>query len=134
MTAPAPSTGLAGPLELYMTCTENRVEDNYEGGLVLLQGVRHAVPAVAGQLADSRLVLSAVHDEFMRQFPVTRDEKQARYFRITVEEVAVEDLPPDPDAPVELYDAEGRRRNSDGSLMLPIQYRPGASPDAEPTT
>lgn len=80
-----------------MRCTENRVEDDYDGGLVLLQ-------VIAGQhsdeLVDGRTVLSFKHDEPMRGYPVTREEKQARVFRITLEECTWADVPPAIVAPV----------------------------------
>lgn len=101
-------------IELFMRCTENRVEDDYDGGLVLLQAIKGQRPEIAPDILDSRLVLSAAHDPFMRQFPVTRDEKQARHFKITIEEVPVSDVPADPNASPELYNRDGMRVDATG--------------------
>jgi hypothetical protein len=90
------STVRAPKREVYVYCAENQVEDEYDGGRVLFAPVR-------GQpnddIADGRLALSFKHDEPMRDYPVTREEKRKRFFRITVEEVDEADLPPDPNAP-----------------------------------
>lgn len=101
-------------LELFMRCTENRVEDDYDGGLVLLQAVRGQRAEIAPDVIDSRLVLSAAHDAFMRQFPVTREEKQGRFFKITCEEVTADELPPDPSAEPELFNRDGVRVDAKG--------------------
>jgi hypothetical protein len=79
-----------------MRCTENRVEDDYDGGPVIFQ-------VIAGQqsdeYADGRLVLSFIHDTPMEAYPRTREEKQERFFKITLEEIAYSEVPPDPKAP-----------------------------------
>lgn len=79
-----------------MRCTENRVEDDYDGGLVLFQ-------VIAGQqsddYADGRLALSFTHDTAMEAYPMTREDKQSRFFRVTLEEVPFSQVPPDPRAP-----------------------------------
>lgn len=108
-------------IEVFMRCTENRVEDDYDGGLVLLQGVKGQRPEIAGEIVDARLVLSAAHDAFMRRFPVTRDEKQARYFRVTIKEVPLSDVPPDPDAKPELFNKAGERVDASGR---PLTFDP----------
>lgn len=108
---------VARKLALFMRCTENRVEDDYDGGLVLLQGIKGQTPDIAASVLDARLVLSAAHDDFMRQFPVTREEKQDRYFRITVEEVAFADVPRDPNAPAEIFNAAGEQIDANGQLI-----------------
>lgn len=81
------------PRVVYMRCTENRVEDDYDGGIVLFQ-------VIAGQpsddYADGRLVLSFKHDTPMEAYPVTREEKQTRFFRVTLEEVPFSEVPPEP--------------------------------------
>lgn len=102
---------------LFMRCTENRVEDDYDGGIVLLQGIAGQYPAVADAIVDTRLVISARHDDFMRLFPVARDEKQSRYFRLVVEEVALEDVPADPNAPPEVYNERGEQVDRDGRVV-----------------
>jgi hypothetical protein len=86
----------APPLVIYMQCKENAVENDYEGGLLLFTAVR---AGTADKLVDARVVLSCKEDALMRDYPVTREEKQGRFFRVTVEEVPLADLPPDPDAP-----------------------------------
>lgn len=111
------STLLTQPVVIFMRCTENRVEDDYDGGLLLLQGVKGQQREIVAELNDSRLVLSAVNDEFMRLFPVTREEKQSRFYRITVEEVSYADVPPDPNAPPALFNADGQRVNAHGDLL-----------------
>jgi hypothetical protein len=79
-----------------MRCTENRVEDDYDGGLVLFQ-------VIAGQqsddYADGRLAISFNHDTPMEAYPRTREEKQSRFFRVTLEEIPYSEVPPDPKAP-----------------------------------
>jgi hypothetical protein len=78
--------------ELYMRVLENNVENDYEGGIVHLMGVRCSAML---DFADARMTLSYNKDEPMRQFPVTREEKQKRHFKITIEEVDICDVPPD---------------------------------------
>lgn len=84
------------PRILYMRCTENRVEDDYDGGVVLLQAVERQE---GRDLLACNLVMSFATDEPMLGFPVSREEKQARFFRLVLEDVDESDLPPDPNAP-----------------------------------
>jgi hypothetical protein len=82
-------------ITVYLRCTENDVENDYEGGRIVLKPVRGQM--IRG-LIDGAVVLSMDSDAFLRQFPVTRDEKQQRAYRVTIEEIEMADLPPDPDA------------------------------------
>lgn len=133
---PGPSAvpARARPRVIYMRCTENRVEDDYDGGLVLF------LP-VAGQptdeLVDGRLVLSFKHDEPMHEYPVTRDEKQRRVYRVTLEEVSLADVPPDPRAPkspsafellTQARDAAARDGNQALAAQLTQQLGDGVAP------
>jgi hypothetical protein len=81
---------------IFMRCTENRVEDEADGGLLILQGI-------AGQptddYRDARVVLSFTHDEPMRAYPVTRDEKRVRVFEVTVTETTRDAVPVMPSVP-----------------------------------
>jgi hypothetical protein len=77
---------LETPIVLYTRCTENQVEDDYEGGRVLLQLIieEHVKPA---GLLGVNVVLGCETDKFMYQFPATRQEKQQRWFKVSIEEV-----------------------------------------------
>lgn len=99
MTTPVtdPVVSRAPTREFYMQCRENHVEDDYEGGLVLLAAIRAGTSLT--DFIDVRLVASAANDRVMFDYPVTRDDKRQRFFRVTVEEVDYTELPPDPNAP-----------------------------------
>lgn len=85
------------PLTIYLRCTENDIEHDYDGGRVLFKPVRAGLP---GGVIDGGFVLSASSDDFLAQFPTTRADKQGTFYRLTLEEVAADQLPPDP-APVD---------------------------------
>lgn len=102
---------------LYMTCVENDEPNNYDGGKVLLIACRGQRPEILGQLTDARLMLMCVYDEFMRQFPVSREAKQEVAFRITIDEIPVAELPPDPDAPLDLFNGRGEQVDAAGNLV-----------------
>lgn len=93
------TSATTAPRVLFFRCAENRVEDDHDGGLVLFQPVRGQIPEQLEQLQDFRLALSFKHDEPMRAYPVTRDEKNSRFYRMTLEEVTEAELPPGPDKP-----------------------------------
>jgi hypothetical protein len=81
------------PRVVFMRCTENGVENDSDGGLVLFQ---HVQGQLTDDLIDSRLALSFALDAPMYDYPVTRVEKQARCFKLTIEEIPIEALPPKP--------------------------------------
>lgn len=109
------------PLQIFMRVTENRVADDYDGGLVLLQAIKGQVPEVAKRILDSRLVISAADDAFMATFPwKSRQAKQARFFRLTLEEIPVEQVPPDPNAEPELFNKDGVRVDRAGIPVPPV--------------
>ena len=119
-------------ITLYMRCVENDVHHGYDtpdnghdGGKVVLMAARGQLPDVAAELLDARTVIVVKHNEILQLFPQTRDEKQTTFFEVTVRQVPFDQVPADPDAPkVDLYDAQGRKRNPNGTLVIPIQMRP----------
>lgn len=84
---------MAPALTLYLRCTENDVEHDFDGGRVVFKPVNAGRPV---ELVDGFVVLSASTDAFLRQYPATRDEKQAAYFKLTLEPVDASALPPAP--------------------------------------
>lgn len=95
------------PFSVNLTCTENNVEHDYDGGLVLLQ-IGHVPPAAQapGILFNGFNVAMNFTDDGdrdtrteMHAFPRTRAEGRMRWFRVTVEEV---DDPRPPEDPVAL--------------------------------
>ncbi len=113
MTAPS----ISAPLVIYTRCTENDVENDYEGGRIIFTKIAGQTPDVHANVLGCNVVISAANDPFMRQYPVTRDEKQTRFFKVTLEEIALADVPPDPNAPPELFNKAGARVNANGDLV-----------------
>lgn len=84
------------PLILHTRCTENHVEDDSDGGRVLLQMIvePHVKPdAILG----ANIVLGYERDDPMRAFPTTREEKQDRWYKVTIEEESPIPAPPPPE-------------------------------------
>lgn len=118
---------------IYFRCTENDVEHDYDGGRVLLGAVQ---AQETNELAGGNLVLVFNHDEPMREFPVSRADKQGKYYRVTVEEVTEADLPPDPTLPkppsafdmlVAARDAATREGNEELAASLTRQLSDGVA-------
>jgi hypothetical protein len=104
--APSPSPVLT----LYMLVTENDVANRGDGGKLLLQSIVNGQNAGYVQESEdgpkqsiivaANLVLSAAADSFLLAFPWKgKKSKEGRPYRITVEEVAWSDVPPDPTKP-----------------------------------
>jgi len=79
-----------------MRCTQNDVENDYDGGVVLLQQIQGQP---TDDVIDGRVAMSCRHDSFMYNYPVTREDKQQRFFKVTIEEIPEGEVPPDPRAP-----------------------------------
>lgn len=106
------------PLTVFFRCVENRAPDEYDGGLIHFGMVAGQLPEIRDNVIDARISLSAKHDSFMHTFPwKSRRAKQTRFFRLTLEEVTLDQVPPDPDAPPELYNADGARVDRNGNLI-----------------
>lgn len=120
--APSPRPTLV----IFMRVTENGAAHDYEGGSVILSAIAGQDPALREVLNDGRLVLASSSNGFLETFPwKSRAAKQARHFKLTLEEVPFEQVPVDPMAvAAELYDGQGRRLNRNGTLMIPIQMKP----------
>lgn len=92
-------SGRLVPFSVFMRCTENDVEYDYDGGKVLLQAIGHQHVA---DLNACNFVLNVSRDgerdarTVMHAFPVTRPEMKGRYFKITCEEIDCP-IPPEPE-------------------------------------
>lgn len=86
------------PFHVYARCTENDIEYDWDGGKVLLQAIGHQE---IGDLNGCNLVFQFTTDAAMQPFPITRAEKQQRFFKVTVEEIE-NPIPPAPEAPTPL--------------------------------
>lgn len=59
----------------------------------------HTAPNHPEECVDGRAVLSFADDAAMRRWPwKTAEARESRYFLLTIEEIALDQLPPDPDA------------------------------------
>lgn len=100
--APAPMP----PFVFYGRIRENDAANEYDGGRVVLGSVVEGKPA---DLLDATLLMVGRTDAFLMQFPwKTRTAKQSRFFRVTIEEIAREDVPPDPALLRDIEQAEAR--------------------------
>ena len=75
---------------LYVRCVSNPVEDDRDGGVIRF--IIHP-PRPKGDILDAQLALSFRADEPMTVFPVTREEKQTKIYRLTLEEVTSDEMP-----------------------------------------
>lgn len=97
-----------------MRVVENDAPNDFEGGRLVFKPVRAgADPA----LLDASLVIAAKTDVFLMLYPwKTRAAKSERFYRLTLVEIAVSDLPPDPaTVPDEIAELEARLRALRGS-------------------
>lgn len=96
-TRPIPQLDANGrliPFTVLLRCSENNIEDDHDGGRVLLQMLSDGQPVVqpVQGLVGCNLVFGWLNDAQMEAFPRTRAEKQQRFFRTTVEELTDEEI------------------------------------------
>lgn len=136
------TTPKATPRVLYFYCAENRVEDDPDGGLVLFQPVRGQHPEQLEQLQDFRLALVFKQDAPMREYPVTREEKQRMFYELTLRPVTEAELPPDPRAPrppsafdilAQARDAAAREGRTELAAALDRQLADGVAASPSPS-
>lgn len=89
------ASGRLIPFRVFARCTENDIDYDYEGGKVLLQAIGHQE---LDQLNGGNFVFQFQSDEAMRAFPITRAEKQTRFFEVTFREID-NPIPPETPAP-----------------------------------
>lgn len=100
--APQPSPTLA----LYMRVVENDAADDYDGGRLVMKPVNGGRDLA---ILDASLVLSSRTDELLMRYPWKgRAAKQSRFYKLTVEEIDIAELPPDPAEEAEIKALEAR--------------------------
>ncbi len=96
----------APPFAFYVYVVENDAAAAYDGGKVMFSAVRGRHETA---MTDARIVIASRTDDLLMRWPwKTRAAKEARFFRVTVEEVTADELPPDPEHEREIAAAERR--------------------------